>query len=124
MNGPYELRVEAGARAFLEAQGDETKADFVALFEELCLDPRPHRTGGVRWREVKIFARLRERRVPARIFKALEIQDWRVFFFVHEKRNIILIKEIVPRTQDTYEDEALCQRLKDNYDQNLKGELR
>ena len=123
MSGPYELRIEPGAKAYLETLSDEAKADFVALFEELCLDPRPHRIRGLRWREVKPFARLREQHIPARIFKAYEIQDWRVFFFVHEKKKIILIKEIVPRALDTYDDESLCQRLKDNYNQNLKGEL-
>jgi hypothetical protein len=108
----------------LEGFPDELKATFVAVLEVLRLDPKPpKRVAGIYWRELKAFGKLRDQGVPANIFKAFEVQSWRVFYFIHERRHLVRVEEIVPREPDPYEDEALAQRLRDSYRRTRK-ELR
>lgn len=120
--GPYRLRIEPNAAETLEALPDEVRADFTVVLEVLRLHPQPPwRLPGVYWREVKSFTKLRQERVPANIFKAFEVQQWRVFYFLDKAKELLLIKEIVCRHPDPYEDEALAQRLRDNYRRIKEG---
>lgn len=120
--GPYRLQIEPNAAETLEALPDEVKADFTVVLEVLRLHPRPGwRLPGIYWREVKSFIKLRQEGVPANIFKAFEVQQWRVFYFLDKAKDLVLVKEIVCRDPDPYQDEALAQRLRGNYRRIQEG---
>jgi mRNA-degrading endonuclease RelE of RelBE toxin-antitoxin system len=119
----YRLVFEKSAEEQLAAMGTKLRAAILASLE--CLETDPYiNVGGVNWKSSKAFGSLRKLGIDVRIFKAFEIQRWRVFFIVDEIAKAVVVKEVVRRRTDseTYDDikQPHVQRLIDNYNRWLQ----
>lgn len=118
----YRLAVEGAAKeAYLEMSPGLQATMFAALE---CLETDPYiKVGGVNFKESKAFRKLKKQGIDVRIFKALEIQRWRVFYYVDEGDGVVIVKEIVPRRDDAFTyglTTPHVKRLIDNYQRWLK----
>ena len=118
----YDVRVEEPAQSVLISFDAQLRARFVRRMEILETDPYVSVTGGFEWVESQAFIALRNAGFHIRRLKARAISDWRVFYYVDERTRTVLVKEIVPRDEDTYDiSSPLARRLKKNYVEYLQG---
>ena len=111
----WTVKVEGPAEDALWKLAPALRATFVVVLEELSIDPYVE-IGGANWRETKPFQQLRRVGFDIRILKARQVQDWRIFYFVDERRHTVLVKEIVRRDDATYSITAEhVRRLKTNF---------
>jgi len=109
------VKVESPAEEVLYGVDAELRATFIVVLQELETDPYLQ-IGGSQWRETKPFQQLRRAGFDIRILKAIEVQDWRIFYFVDSTRHTVLVKEIIPRDDKTYSvTEEHVRRLKTNF---------
>jgi len=112
----YVVKLEEPAEKSLMKLDPALQATFVVVLKELETDPYLSTTGGFKWRESKAFRALKQAGYDIRILKAVEIRTWRVFFYVDNRRHLVLVKEIVPRNADTYDLRSdHVRRLKNNF---------
>jgi mRNA-degrading endonuclease RelE of RelBE toxin-antitoxin system len=118
----YEVRVEQPAQSVLISFDAQLRATFVRKMQILETDPYVSFTGGFDWVESKAFIALRDAGFHIRRLKARAISDWRVFYYIDERTRTVLVKEVVPRDEDTYSiSSPLARRLKKNYVEHLQG---
>lgn len=112
----FEVRLEEPAKSCLAGFDAGLRAHFVVVLKELELDPYLSVTGGFDWKESQAFTALRKAGYDVRRLKARQLGDWRVFYYVDDRRHLVLVKEIVSRDDDTYDlASPHVQRLKENY---------
>ncbi len=113
----YRLVFERSAEETLGSIGIDVMAEVLASLE--CLETDPYlEVGGVFWKKSYAFRSLKKLGIDIRVFKAFEIQKWRVFFFIDEIAKTVMVKEIVRRRTDTLTfgvEQPHVQRLVENY---------
>jgi mRNA-degrading endonuclease RelE of RelBE toxin-antitoxin system len=118
----YVVKLEEPAESRLAGFESRLRARFVVVLRELELDPYLSVTGGFDWKESQAFTALRKAGYRVRRLKAQQLGDWRVFYYVDDKRRLVLVKEIVTRSDDTYDAASPhAQRLKENYRRYWSG---
>lgn len=116
----YEVRVEEPAKSALYSlmsRDPSSAAGILRALEVLKTDPNVRITG-VRFTESKAIKFLRKQGFKIRSLKGFDFSRYRVFYFVDKGRKVVVIKEIVPRDDDTYEEHKPTphiQRLRQNF---------
>lgn len=118
----FRVCVEAPARAAIGGLGDVEAGRIVAALELLAVDPwiRSERKGET---SSALVAMLVRRGYHVRRLKIRDVSTLRVFYFVDEMTRTVLVKEIVERDADTYDQRAPhVRRITDNYRRYFAGE--
>lgn len=120
MNSGYEVRVEEPAKSALHSLMSKDRSSAAGILRALQIlktDPDVHITG-VRFTESKAVEFLRKQGFKIRSLKGFDFSGYRVFYFVDKGRKVVVVKEIIPRDDDTYEEHEPTphiQRLRHNF---------
>jgi len=114
----YEVRVEEPAKSSLQTlitQDPPSAAGILRALEVLKTDPKVQVTG-VKFTRSMAVATLRKEGYRVRTLKGWDFSDHRVFYFVDKVREKVIVKEVIERGIDTYEQNAPhIERLRENY---------
>ena len=87
----------------------------LARLKKLKVDPYPHSFSDVTINSETVQF-LKDQGFDVRKLRCSEFDQYRVFYFVNEKTELIVICEIIKRTDDTYNEKALhIIRIKEAY---------
>ncbi len=114
----YGVKVEEPAKSALYSlmsKDPSSAAGIVRALEVLKIEPNVHITG-VKFTESKAVEILRQQGLKVRTLKGFDFSRYRVFYFVDRSRSTVVVKEVIPRTADTYDPQAPhIQRLRSNF---------
>jgi mRNA-degrading endonuclease RelE of RelBE toxin-antitoxin system len=116
----YQVKIEEPAKSALHSlmgKDPYSAAGIVRALKVLKTDPDVHITG-VKFTESKAVEFLRKQGFKIRSLKGFDFSRYRVFYFVDKDRRVVVVKEIIPRDDDTYEEHEPTphiQRLRNNF---------
>lgn len=104
MNVKFERSAEE-ALAYIMRDDEDLGYKVLARLKKLKADPYPHSFGDVTINSetVQFF---KDQGFDVRKLRCSEFDRYRVFYFVDEKAELIVICEIIKRTDDTYNEKA------------------
>jgi mRNA-degrading endonuclease RelE of RelBE toxin-antitoxin system len=119
----YRVVWEQPAAEALRGLSPELKATVLAALAFLETDPYLEwKPGGPGYSYA--FDELEKRNFPVWVFKFADAKKWRAFYYVDERAKVVLVKELVPRRDDTFRrGTAHVERLIRNYLAWIKGRI-
>jgi len=119
MNVKFERHAEE-ALAYIMRDAEELGYKILARLNKLKADPYPHSFGDVTINSETVLF-LKDQGYDVNKLRCSEFDRYRVFYFVDEKTDLVVICEIILRKNDTYSDDAPhIQRIKDAYAKHYK----
>lgn len=114
MNVKFERPAEKVLDHIMQDDG-ELGYKVLARLKKLKSDPYPHSFGDVTINSATVQC-LKEKGYDVQRLRCSEFDRYRIFYFVDEKIELIVICEIIKRADDTYSDNAPhIQRIKNAY---------
>jgi mRNA-degrading endonuclease RelE of RelBE toxin-antitoxin system len=94
------------ALAYIMRDDEDLGYKVLARLKKLKIDPYPHSFGDVTINSETVQF-LKDQGFDVRKLRCSEFDKYRVFYFVDEKVELVVICEIIKRTDDTYNEKAL-----------------
>jgi len=119
MNVKFERSAEE-ALANIMRDHEDVGYKILARIKKLKSDPYPHSFGDVTINSETVQF-LKDQGYNVNKLRCSEFDRYRVFYFVHERAELVIICEIIIRDRDTYQDNAPhIQRIKHAYGKYFK----